>query len=371
MNKALAKPLHLIKATGAVEIKANEDLPLSARRLFDHLLAHAYPRMKEVWDKAQRAGETARLQAQEAHESPIEQERTVRKAMRKALADGQEHAIPMVAIRRYAAEARDGYEDDNSYRLKAALSGLQRVLVQFDYLQSDGTKWESTQLLGPSRIEDGVLHYSFQLPLMEKLIEPALYSYISLRVVYQCDSKYTLIIYQVLKRYADRNASEPYWQISAAELRDLLGCADKLKDWKDFRRTALNPAIEEIGQIAEFSVDLSEVRQGRGRGGGKVISVVFYIRKKGTTEAAETARALDRPKGQRRAARKKPLNSEAQAALAFLSSADSSKRIAWAKRAEALGVKVPVAAAARENLSRWVPSVASAIVEEEGLSAST
>jgi hypothetical protein len=100
-----------------------------------------------------------------------------------------------------------------------------------------------------------------------------------------------LILYQVLKRYADRNAAEPYWQVSATELRDLLGCSVKLKDWKDFRRTALNPAIEEIGQIAEFSVDLSEVRQGRGRGGGKVISVVFYIRKKGSNEAAETVRA--------------------------------------------------------------------------------
>ena len=63
MAKAVTKPLHLIKATGAVEIKANEDLPLSARRLFDHLLAHAYPRMKEIWDKAQKAGDLACLPA--------------------------------------------------------------------------------------------------------------------------------------------------------------------------------------------------------------------------------------------------------------------------------------------------------------------
>ena len=213
MAKAITKPLHLIKATGAVEIKANEDLPLSARRLFDHLRAHAYPRMKEIWDKAQKAGDLARLQSKEASESSSEQERAVSKAMRAILSEGQEHAIPLVSIRRYAAEARDGYEEDSNARLKAAVSGLQRVLVQFDYLQSDGTQWQSTQLLGPSRIANGVLHYSFQLPLMEKLIEPALYSYISLRVVYQCDSKYTLILYQVLKRYADRNAAEPYWQI--------------------------------------------------------------------------------------------------------------------------------------------------------------
>jgi hypothetical protein len=35
MAKALTKPLHLIKATGAVEIKASEDLPLSASSLSD------------------------------------------------------------------------------------------------------------------------------------------------------------------------------------------------------------------------------------------------------------------------------------------------------------------------------------------------
>jgi hypothetical protein len=370
MAKALTKPLHLIKATGAVEIKASEDLPLSARRLFDHLLAHAYPRMKEVWDKAQKAAATVHFHSLEASESPKEQERAVERAKRMVFAEGQEHSIPMVAIRRYAAEARDGYEEDSNSRLKAAVSALQRVLVQFDYLQSDGTQWQSTQLLGPSRItDDGILHYSFQLPLMEKLIEPALYSYISLRVVYQCDSKYTLILYQVLKRYADRNAAVPYWQVTVTELRDILGCSDKLKDWKDFRRSALNPAIEEIAQIAEFSVELNEIRQGRGRGGGKVIAVVFQIRKKAPAEATETVRVLDRHRLQRRVDRKNgtKLSTRAQAALAFMNNADSSKRIAWIKRAEALGVKLPQAAAARENLARWVPAMASAIIEEEGL----
>ena len=120
----------------------------------------------------------------------------------------------------------------------------------------------------------------FPAGLEERLTEPALYSYISLRVIYQFESKYALILYEILKRYADRDAIEPYWAVKTPELRDLLGCRERLKDWKDFRRRALNPALEEIDRLSEFAVEVLEIRQGGGRGGGKVVGVTFRIRRK-------------------------------------------------------------------------------------------
>jgi plasmid replication initiation protein len=280
--------------------------------------------------------------------------------------------VSAVQIRRFAAEARQGTEDVNNTRLRDALQKLQTLLVEFNYLQSDGTVWESMTLLGPSRIaRDGTLTYTFHPALLEKLIEPALYSYLSLRVIYQFESKYGLALYEILKRYSDRNAAAPYWQVQTEVLRELLGCSGRLKDWKDFRRYALDPAMAEIGEIAEFRVELDEVRQGGGRGGGKVVGCVFRIIKKGREEAEEAAWQIDKPRVQRRGERlshKAPIKSKvAELAIQFLDGADAVTRRQWAERARELGVRLPAAAGSRETLSAWVPAVAELVCREHGL----
>lgn len=331
--QAKKTPLTLVKATGAVEIKADADLSLADRRLFNHLLAHAYESLGKV----------------------------------------ESHAIELASIRRFAAEVRDGTADVNNTRLKASIETLQKVLCQFNYLRSDGTPgWESAQLLGPCRIEGGTLTYTFHSWVSERLREPALYSYLSLRIIYEFESKYALTMYEVLKRYADRNAEEPYWQAKVEELRAVLGCVDKLKDWKDLRKYALDPALEEIGRLGEFSATLHEIRQGGGRGGGRVVGCVFRIHRKDKQAAEQAARELAKPKAQRRgeraaAAEDGMLAARTEAALRFLDGADVAKRLQWAKRAEELGMTLPPAASAKDNLRKWVPALAVLIVEEERL----
>ena len=307
-------------------------LTLADRRLYNHLLAHAY----------------------------------------RSLVDGvRVHSLELLTIRKFAAESRGGVEEVNNRRLKESIERLQRVLVKFDYLSSDGDKiWQSSQLLGTCMLAEtkGILTYEFPAGISERLIEPALYSYISLKVIYQFAGKYGLILYEILKRYADRDAESPWWTVKTAELRDLLGCRDKLKDWKDFRKRAIDPALEEIGTLAGFTVDMDEVRQGSGRGGGRVVSVVFHIYRKERQEAEKTIRELDKPKVQRfgeKAGRVE--NSNAAAALRWLDSADAATRLRWAKEAEHLGVALPPAASARENLAKWVPAIATLIVKAERL----
>lgn len=324
---------YLVKATGAVELSEPAgSLTLTDRRLFNYLLAHAY----------------------------------------RGLVDGvREHRVMLSAIRSFAAEVRDGAEEADNRRLKESIRRLQRVIVEFNYLDSDrGAIWQSSPLLGTCSIiqKTGELVFTFTPEVAGRLIEPALFSFISLRVSYQFTSKYGLILYEILKRYADREAAAPYWAVKMSELRDLLGCRDKLKDWKDFRKRALDPALEEIAELAEFSADLDEVRQGGGRGGGKVVSVVFHIRRKERVEAERAARELEKPKKQRQGEKAaKADEAAAAAALRWLDGADASTRMKWAKEAERLGVTLPPAASARENLARWVPAVASLIVKAERL----
>jgi Initiator Replication protein, WH1 len=195
MRKQLVTDLqHLVKATGAIEISEPEGtLTLSDRRLFNYLLAHAY----------------------------------------KGLARGiTKHLCRASTIRAFAAEARRGAEDRDNRRIKESISKLQRVLVQFNYLNSDQHRiWLSSPLLSTCELNEttGELEYEFTGKLAALLIEPALYSYISLKIIYQFESKYGLILYEILKRYADRDAAEPYWAVKTLELRDLLLLCHKLE----------------------------------------------------------------------------------------------------------------------------------------------
>jgi plasmid replication initiation protein len=321
---------YLLKATGAVEIsEPTGALTLADRRLFNFLLAHAY----------------------------------------RELGKAASHTVRLSAVKEFAAEARAGIEEAGNRRMKESISRLQRTLVQFNYLDSQrGDIWTSTHLLGECTLVErsGELTYEFPKGLADKLLEPALYSYISLRVIYQFESKYALILYEILKRYADRDALAPYWAVKTSELRDLLGCREKLTDWKDLRRRALDPALEEIGRLSEFTVELDEIRQGGGRGGGCVVGCTFRVRRKGRSEAEQTARELEKPKIQRRGERKiKAEEALASKALRFLEMADPSTRMRWVARAEAVGVTVPNAS--REALPKWVPALARLICEEEAI----
>lgn len=325
------------KSTGAVEISEPEgSLTLADRRLFNHLLAAAYRDLGKV----------------------------------------AAHTVKMSEIRAFAAAARDGVEDTGNRRIKASITRLQKTVVQFNYLDSSrGEIWRSSQLLGECELVErtGELTYSFPAGLAEKLVEPALYSYISLKVVYQFESKYSLILYEILKRYADRDAAAPFWTVKTSELRDLLGCRDKLKDWKDFNVRAIQPALEEINSLAGFEVSITEKRQGRGRGGGRVVEATFHIARKDAAQAEQAARQLDKLRLQRRGERK--LKDEEQAssrnarlALVWLEGADVQTRMRWVRRAEQAGLELPKGAAARENLARWAPFIADEIVVEENLS---
>lgn len=334
MAKPVGKPhQYVIKATGAVELSEPAGrLALVDRKLFNYLLAHAYEGL---------------------------------------LSGKSEFTAVLGHIRAFSAEARSGTEDVDNRRIKDSIKRLQQTVVEFNSLDSDkGKTWESDPLLGGVKLVErtGELTYSFTNRIAEHLKVPALYSYISLKISYQFDTKYGLILYEVLKRYADRNAEVPWCKMTIDELRAILGCRDKLKDYKDLRQRALAPAIAEINDLAEFTVELDEIRQGGGRGGGKVKSLVFHIHRKEIEAARQAAKELDKPKVQRRG-EKAVVTDEAAtaAALRYLQDADITTRSKWAKEAEALGISMPEAPAAKPNLAHWVPAIARVICRSERL----
>lgn len=329
----------LIKATALVEVRAtgNEDLRLSDRKLFNHLLAIAAPEM----------GKTAR------------------------------HRTMLSDIRRFAAEARDAEtHGDTNFWLKESLTRLQKVLVQYDVLGSDGRTWVSDHLLGRVTVNEttGELTFEFPPEVAQRLVEPALYSALSLSVIYQFTSKYALTLYEILKRYSDRKAPEPYWNARIEDARDVMGCREKLKDYKDFRKKALDPALQEINELAEFNVSMDEIRQGRGGNGGRVVGLVFRVKAKAVGELEKAVKTVAKPKMQRVSESKQTKefgnaghSTAIAAALRWLESADFATRKRWADRAAVTGVTLPQAATAPANLKKWVPAIAEVIVADERL----
>lgn len=323
-------PERVAKATGSVESVPRQPLALADRRLYNYLLAKAYNDLGKL----------------------------------------AVHKVHLSEVRWYAADARGGEEDTGNRRIKDSITRLMGAVVEFNVLGSSSEVWGATQLLGSCEIDNrtGILSYTFPLSLIERLREPALYSLINLKIVFQFDSKYSLILYEILQRYADRSAADPYWSVRTEDLRAVLGCVDRLKDWMDFRRRAIDPALAEINRLAAFEVSVDEVRQGSGRGGGKVVGAVFRVRRKALEEAELARREIEKPKVQRRGERKVMLEINAAAkALRWMEGADASTRMRWQARAEELGVIVPKSGIARENLPKWVPAIAALVCEDEGL----
>jgi len=302
------------KALGAVHIKTKDaaSLTLADRRLFNTLLAHAY----------------------------------------EEILDDKDHIIQLSKIR---ALSPDDHESND--RIKDSARRLNAVQVEFDVLRSDGRKgWGCTSLITELFLEDGdgLLRYRFASRLRPLLVDPAIHSRVQLAVTYQFTSKYSLILYEMLQRHADRSSAKWEWRVEIAELRDLLCVGDKMPDFKDLRRRAIEPALEEINKYANFEVDVIEDRLPGAR--GRIKAVVFTIRKKAKEVAVAVAKTET-----------VIVRTNTQKATGFLTSELFDSRNKWATEAARRGAKLPPASTAAENIHKWVAIVADDICRENHL----
>jgi hypothetical protein len=315
------------KALGLVELTGGRDLSLHDRRLFDTLLANAYERI-EV---------------------------------------DEEHSVRLAGLRRLAKRDLADSPHQANERIDASINRLMTLVLNYDALDNEGDKWKcKVHLLGFTRYSErrDVLFYEFPKQLRPLLIDPALHARIRLSVIYQFESKYSLVLYEILQRHADRRAPCWVWTVAIEDLRRLLGLEDKFINFNDLARNVLVPAMTEINAHAEFGVGYEPIRLGgpkatRGRG-SKVVQVAFSVARKETSEARKTAKLNDRTKGEKHAAKAAGKQSDlgmSAKALRFLEDSQASVRITWAKHAEAQGIKMPPAASRKDNLAKWVRRV--------------
>ena len=191
------------------------------------------------------------------------------------------HFVTTADVRAYL-----GSHESND-RIRAIMRRLGQVIPDCTFTDTNGEERDTFGglVFGSVPKGEGVIRYSFHPDLVPLLNKPAVFARIKLAILGQFICKYAPTLYENLELYANRDISKT-WDVPVDELRALLGVGDKMANFKDFRRDALTPAIQEINEKADFTVEVEEVRATKGTG-RKVERLIFTVAIKPEREAEE------------------------------------------------------------------------------------
>lgn len=243
-------PGEMLKPAETVDIVGTEDLTLHDKRVWNTLLHHAHsPKLGQLETKFK---------------------------------------IPL-------SELKEGHMGND--RIIESIERLMKTIVRY----RDGNTVRRFQLLGGNDMEDsvrqqGYLTYSFDERLVELLANSTIFAKLKLEVLAAFSSKYAMALYEHVARRI--NLKHKWMQeYTVEELRGILGVPDdKLKAFGSLKQKALDPAIQEINALAEFSVNMASKRTGK-----QITHVTMTWVWKDPASKAEAEAELSRPKAGRKA----------------------------------------------------------------------
>lgn len=200
-------------------------------------------------------------------------------------------------LKEYSFELKDfyaicGIEDESYTRLKQILKELSDK-SWWAVIDDKGTesllRWFTTLRTNKRSGKVTVEFHKDMKPYLLELAKQAreagaFYTQYGLKYVLPMRSQFSPRLYEVLKSYQKNNRE---WYFDVEELKRLLDCANYR--WPDFRRRALEPAIEEINAYTDLNVAYDTETGGRG---GKVNRVIFYMAGKSKKALQETERLI-------------------------------------------------------------------------------
>jgi len=184
-----------------------------------------------------------------------------------------------------------GFDSHNIQKLKDALRTLTTTAVTWDVMGDDGkSEWGVSALLAYGRIKSGICSYEYSSALAEKLYNPEIYARISLSVQRKFTSGYALALYENCLRF--KNVNSTGW-IDLGVVKKLIGedknaCYDF---FKEFNRTVIKPAINEINNASDILVEAEFKREQR-----KVVAIRFSIKPNSQMSLMVEGQDLDRLK---------------------------------------------------------------------------
>ena len=159
-----------------------------------------------------------------------------------------------------------GFNSHNEDYLKETLEALVDCTVEWNILGKDKKEeWGVASLLAEARIKDGICTYAYPPYLRTKLYNPRIYTKLNLGLQNRFTSRYALILWEVCFDYFDiaRNQGETPF-IPLERFKELMGIGeDDYPLFKEFNRNVIKPAIKEINELTNFSVEVDQKRVGR------------------------------------------------------------------------------------------------------------
>ena len=198
------------------------------------------------------------------------------------------------AFTEYTFELKDfytlcGIEDQSYTRLKQTLKGLSDK-SWWAVIDDKGTesllRWFSTLRTNKRsgrvtvKFHEDMMPYLLQLATQARE-QGAFYTQYGLKYVLPMRGQYSPRLYELLKSYQKNNRE---WFFDIDEIKRLLDC-QSYKNFNDFKRFVLDPAVEEINQYTDLNVAYDTERSGRG---GRVTRVIFFLAGKSRQALTET-----------------------------------------------------------------------------------
>ena len=165
-----------------------------------------------------------------------------------------------------------GWNKESYTEFKAMLKGLTDK-SWWATIDDKGTesvlRWFTTARSNKRSGKVTVKFHEDMMPYLLQLAEQqAFYTSYNLRYVLPMSSQYSPRLYELLKSYQKNNRE---WFFEIDELKRLLDCQN-YKNFNDFKKRALNPAVEEINKYTDINIAYDTEREGR-----KITRVIFYM----------------------------------------------------------------------------------------------
>lgn len=160
------------------------------------------------------------------------------------------------------------YTSPNRKHLKDSLTGMQKMAVQWDMLAQSGMPgepvWTSCVLLPTVGFDKDKIYYSYNQQVKPMLFDPKIYMRLDLRIQRRFSLDCAASLYEWCNRYRmiQRTAVLPW-----AEWRwGIYGQVEEtsvLNQYKYFKKDKLLPAIREINEKSDLTIELLETKEGR------------------------------------------------------------------------------------------------------------
>ena len=173
-----------------------------------------------------------------------------------------------------------GIEYETNKYLKEQLRELMKITVEYNILKKDKTQeWGAFVILPAVLIQfsddEKVNLVKYQLPfqVVQALQGNKLYAKLRIGIIRQLQSKYSLILYELIEDY--KGAQMP--EMDIATFREIFGVKDKYKRFQDLKENVIDVAVQELNknENIEYYVHYKLRKKGR-----KYTHIKFYTQKR-------------------------------------------------------------------------------------------